>query len=141
MDTVDDILKHNVSPTDLFQDTSSAMFSGTRDDAWVTDDEDKNNTEANGLTAFHGVSEATASKKRKAISLIPGSASIERKGSRFDGKVIAFPLGPEAVDDLALLKQAVKDMTMHLAVVERRVKHLQDQKLQKDKEINPWDLV
>lgn len=63
--------------------------------------------------------------------------SVGRKVSKFDGKVVAFPLGPEAINDLPTLKQAIQDMELQLCVIKRRIKHLHDAKAVS----NPWDLV
>ncbi|PYI04323.1 hypothetical protein BO78DRAFT_471324 [Aspergillus sclerotiicarbonarius CBS 121057] len=60
---------------------------------------------------------------------------------RLDGDVIPFPLGPETIDNLSLLKQAAKEMEIHLETIKRRIKQLEEKdKAQRDI-INPWDLV
>ncbi|KAF7170060.1 hypothetical protein CNMCM5623_002628 [Aspergillus felis] len=57
--------------------------------------------------------------------------------SRLDGKVVPFPLGPETINDLPLLKQAIKDIVAHLNILHRRVQQLEE----KRRSINPWELV
>lgn len=57
--------------------------------------------------------------------------------SRLDGKVVPFPLGPETINDLPLLKQAIKDIVAHLNILHRRVQQLEE----KHQSINPWELV
>ncbi|KAF7118138.1 hypothetical protein CNMCM5793_007531 [Aspergillus hiratsukae] len=57
--------------------------------------------------------------------------------SRLDGKVVPFPLGPETINDLPLLKQAIKDMVAHLNILHRRVQQLEE----KHQSISPWELV
>ncbi|GFF33068.1 hypothetical protein IFM46972_03763 [Aspergillus udagawae] len=57
--------------------------------------------------------------------------------SRLDGKVVPFPLGPETINDLPLLKQAIKDIVAHLNILHRRVQQLEE----KRQSINPWELV
>ncbi|KAF4219658.1 hypothetical protein CNMCM5878_002717 [Aspergillus fumigatiaffinis] len=57
--------------------------------------------------------------------------------SRLDGKVVPFPLGPETINDLPLLKQAIKDIAAHLNILHRRVQQLEE----KRQSINPWELV
>ncbi|GIJ98043.1 hypothetical protein Aspvir_000152 [Aspergillus viridinutans] len=57
--------------------------------------------------------------------------------SRLDGRVVPFPLGPETINDLPLLKQAIKDIVAHLNILHRRVQQLEE----KRQSINPWELV
>ncbi|KAH1353137.1 hypothetical protein KXV51_006515 [Aspergillus fumigatus] len=57
--------------------------------------------------------------------------------SRLDGKVVPFPLGPETINNLPLLKQAIKDIVAHLNILHRRVQQLEE----KYESINPWELV
>ncbi|GIC85785.1 DUF3716 domain-containing protein [Aspergillus udagawae] len=57
--------------------------------------------------------------------------------SRLDGKIVPFPLGPETINDLPLLKQAIKDIVAHLNILHRRVQQLEE----KRQSINPWELV
>ncbi|KAF4155447.1 hypothetical protein CNMCM6936_009025 [Aspergillus lentulus] len=57
--------------------------------------------------------------------------------SRLDGKVVPFPLGPDTINDLPLLKQAIKDIVAHLNILHRRVQQLEE----KRQSINPWELV
>ncbi|RHZ63061.1 DUF3716 domain-containing protein [Aspergillus thermomutatus] len=57
--------------------------------------------------------------------------------SRLDGKVLPFPLGPETINDLPLLKQAIKDTIAHLDILQWRVQQLEE----KRQSINPWELV
>lgn len=63
-----------------------------------------------------------------------------RAPSRHDGKVIPFPLNPKTINDLPLLKQAARDLAAHLAVVEKRVRQLEEEN-KKKKAGNPWDLL
>ncbi|OOF98355.1 hypothetical protein ASPCADRAFT_3414 [Aspergillus carbonarius ITEM 5010] len=60
---------------------------------------------------------------------------------RLDGDVIPFPLGPETIDNLPLLKQAAKEMEMHLDTLKRRVRQLEEKEKAGCDTINPWDLV
>ncbi|RHZ73821.1 hypothetical protein CDV55_104462 [Aspergillus turcosus] len=57
--------------------------------------------------------------------------------SRLDGKIVPFPLGPETINDLPLLKQAIEDIVAHLNILHRRVQQLEE----KHQSINPWELV
>ncbi|KAF7178528.1 hypothetical protein CNMCM7691_007227 [Aspergillus felis] len=64
-------------------------------------------------------------------------SQIPAPRSRLDGKVVPFPLGPETINDLPLLKQAIKDIVAHLNILHRRVQQLEE----KRRSINPWELV
>lgn len=64
-----------------------------------------------------------------------------RAPSRHDGKVIPFPLDPKTINELPLLKQAARDLAAHLAVVEKRVRQLEEVENKKKKAGNPWDLL
>ncbi|GLA44193.1 hypothetical protein AnigIFM63309_002629 [Aspergillus niger] len=61
--------------------------------------------------------------------------------SRLDGSILPFPLGPETIDDLPFLRQAVTEMEMHLGTLRRRVRQLEDRERVKNNSINPWELV
>ncbi|EAW14516.1 uncharacterized protein ACLA_075550 [Aspergillus clavatus NRRL 1] len=68
----------------------------------------------------------------------PSLNQILARNSPLDGRVIPFPLGPETIDNLPLLEQAIKDLTGHLETINRRVQQLEDrQRLA----MNPWELV
>lgn len=78
-----------------------------------------------------------ASNNKKApVAQSSASKSTEHRSSKFDGKVIPFPLGPDAIDNLPMLKQAIEDLNLHSKVIKRRI-----EQLQKPEQINPWDLV
>lgn len=64
-----------------------------------------------------------------------------RAPSRHDGKVIPFPLDPKSINDLPLLRQASRDLATHLAVVEKRIRQLEEEENKRKKAGNPWDLL
>ncbi|OJI99337.1 hypothetical protein ASPVEDRAFT_80948 [Aspergillus versicolor CBS 583.65] len=64
-----------------------------------------------------------------------------RAPSRHDGKVIPFPLDPKSINDLPLLKQASRDLAAHLAVVDKRIRQLEEEEKKRKKAGNPWDLL
>lgn len=66
---------------------------------------------------------------------------INTSNSRLKGRVIPFPLGPETIDDLQLLKIAAKDMIAHLDVINRRIEQLESKDHDRKEFINPWELV
>ncbi|OJJ67206.1 hypothetical protein ASPBRDRAFT_59199 [Aspergillus brasiliensis CBS 101740] len=61
--------------------------------------------------------------------------------SRLDGSILPFPLGPETIDDLPLLRRAAEEMEMHLGTLRRRVRQLEDREKMRDDSVNPWELV
>jgi hypothetical protein len=61
------------------------------------------------------------------------------KPCRLDGNIVRFPLAPEAIDNLPLLREASKDLTKHLATVQKRIVQLEEK--EREKSMNPWDLV
>lgn len=77
--------------------------------------------------------------KRLKLSL-PTPPSAQHKPSRLDGKVVPFPPGAESINDLALLKGALKDMTGHMGVIIRRIQQLKSGK-QMMKKRNSWELI
>ncbi|KAI9930431.1 hypothetical protein MW887_011185 [Aspergillus wentii] len=66
---------------------------------------------------------------------------MNTSNSRLKGRVIPFPLGPETIDDLQLLKIAAKDMIAHLDVINRRIEQLESKDRDRKEFINPWELV
>ncbi|RAL04170.1 DUF3716 domain-containing protein, partial [Aspergillus ibericus CBS 121593] len=60
---------------------------------------------------------------------------------RLDGDVIPFPLGPETIDNLPLLKQAAEEMEVHLETLKRRIRQLEEKDKAQNEAVNPWDLV
>ncbi|EHA20252.1 hypothetical protein ASPNIDRAFT_45904 [Aspergillus niger ATCC 1015] len=74
------------------------------------------------------------SEKSDLLTSSPGT-------SRLDGSILPFPLGPETIDDLPFLRQAVTEMEMHLGILRRRVRQLEDRERVRNNSIDPWELV
>ncbi|PWY87068.1 hypothetical protein BO94DRAFT_585641 [Aspergillus sclerotioniger CBS 115572] len=77
----------------------------------------------------------------RGIKTEPGARLSSPGSCRLDGDVIPFPLGPETIDNLPLLKQADKEMEMHLDTLKRRIRQLEERENDGDETTNPWDLV
>ncbi|KAI9375645.1 hypothetical protein BJX61DRAFT_539657 [Aspergillus egyptiacus] len=63
-----------------------------------------------------------------------------RTPSRHDGEVVPFPLDPEMINNLPMLKLAAKDLAAHLALVKTRIGQLEKEEVGSGL-INPWGLV
>jgi hypothetical protein len=50
---------------------------------------------------------------------------------RLDGTVVKFPLAPDAINNLALLREASKDLARHLEVVNKRIIQLEEKERKK----------
>lgn len=86
--------------------------------------------------------ESVVVKEEKATSSITGrfSPSVTKPSSKLDGRLLPFPLGPEAFDNLPLLRQAIKDTEKHLQAMRKRAGDLELKEEQKET-YNPWDFI
>ncbi|PYH96427.1 hypothetical protein BO71DRAFT_471650 [Aspergillus ellipticus CBS 707.79] len=137
-----------VPPTDI-----SASRVLRSDDAWpgmdCSDEMSTDSIMANTLPTSTGsspkhdpkVTEETVWDTPRSVKPEPDFPTSTPSACRLDGKVIPFPLGPETIDDLPLLQEAMHEMTVHLEILKRRVKQLETREQRKGETINPWELV
>ena len=76
----------------------------------------------------------------------PGETSMSINGSssstksKLDGDLLPFPLGPDAFNNLPLLRQAERDTVIHLEAMWKRISEL-EMKENQQALYNPWDFL